>query len=418
MKVSLHLLLVVFLLTVTSACHVGRFFVRNYANITDERVFPYDEIATGSPKSVLPQAASAYGLDTLKLRTDKWEHNLSGYLDRRTSTVGFVVLQQDSIVFEEYYDGYGASSTSMIFSVSKSITSLSCGIAVDDGYIESVDDPVVKYLPEFADGHPYWKELTIRQCLDMRSGLDYKESYSNPFSDMAKLYYGTNSTAQLKKLDFVAKPGTLHDYQSGTTSIIGLVVERATGQPLAEYLSEKVWIPMGMEYPATFSLDDKEHRIAKAYCGINATARDLAKIGMLYSNQGRFNGKQIVSEQWVEASITPDAENDLYQYQWYSPTVLLRDDTGAPRIFEDSLAALMAIETESLSNSKVYPSKGKYVVKYTSGAFYAQGILNQFIYVDPESDIVIVRQGKKWDDGYLWLFDSIVAKVKATKLKR
>jgi len=315
------------------------------------------------------------------MSTEKWEHNLSGFLKERTSTVGFLVLHQDSIVFEEYYDGYQASSTSMIFSVSKSITSLLCGIAVDEGHIASVDDPVVEYLPEFADGHPYWNELTVRQCLDMRSGLDYKESYSNPFSDMAKLYYGTNSVKQLKKLGFVAKPGTRHSYQSGTTSIIGLVVERATGVPLAQYLSEKVWQPMGMEFPATFSLDDKKHRVAKAYCGINATTRDLARIGQLYLNRGRYNGKQIVSEEWVEASITPDAENDLYQYQWYSPRVLLRTEKGKPRLFEDSLSAVSVIDTESLNNSRIYPSKGKYAVRYTSGAFYAQGILNQLIYV-------------------------------------
>ena len=418
MKVSLQLLFLFSFLTLTSSCHVGRFFVRNFANISDERVFPYDEVATGSTKSVLPKATSAYGLDSLKMSTEKWEHDLSGFLKERTSTVGFLVLHQDSIVFEEYYDGYQASSTSMIFSVSKSIISLLCGIAVDEGHIASVDDPVVKYLPEFADGHPFWKELTVRQCLDMRSGLDYKESYSNPFSDMAKLYYGTNSVKQLKKLGFAAKPGTRHSYQSGTTSIIGLVVERATGVPLAQYLSEKVWQPMGMEFPATFSLDDKKHRVAKAYCGINATTRDLGRIGQLYSNRGRYNGKQIVSEQWVEASITPDAENDLYQYQWYSPRVLLRNEKGKPRLFEDSLAAVTVIETEGLNNSRIYPSKGKYAVKYTSGAFYAQGILNQLIYVDPESETVIVRQGKKWDDGYLWLFDAIIAKVKATKSKR
>jgi len=244
----------------------------------------------------------------------------------------------------------------------------------------------------------------------MRSGLDYKESYSNPFADMAKLYYGTNQLKQLSKLGFNHEPGTYHQYQSGTTALLGIAVERATGMDLGQYLEAKVWKPMGMEFPASWSLDDKRHRSAKGYCGLNTTARDLAKIGKLYLNGGRWRGQQIVSEAWVKASTTPDMENDAYQYQWYSIESPLTTEDRKTLYYPDSLAAASVADTLRADYVKVNPSQakpGQWFINYAGNNFYAQGILNQFIYVDPDKDLIIVRQGRKWDDGYLWLFSAM-----------
>lgn len=400
------LLLLVF---ICSSCHVGRFFVYNFANITDHKVFPSSDVGTGDDIYRFPVSdRDPLGEMTLTPKDEKM--SLTRWLDDESSTISFLVVQHDSIVYEQYFDGYEPEDIATIFSVSKSVTSLLTGIAVDEGLIDDVNDPVTKYIPELLEGDPRFQRLTIRHLLDMRSGLDYKESYSNPFADMAKLYYGTNQLKQLSKLGFDHEPGTYHEYQSGTTAILGIAVERATGMDLGKYLEAKVWKPMGMEFPAVWSLDDKRHRSAKGYAGLATTARDLAKIGQLYADGGKWRGKQIVSATWVESSVVPDMSNDAYQYQWYGVENNLMDEGRKIRYFPDSLAAATVADTLSANYVRALPSQknpGQWYVEYVGNAFYAQGILNQFIYVDPDKDLVIVRQGRKWDDGYLWLFRAV-----------
>lgn len=397
-----------------TSCHVGRFFVYNFANITDHKIFPATEIGTGD--DVYRFAVSDRDpLAKMTLNVKEEKLGLTQWLDEGTSTTAFLVVQNDSILYEQYFEGYEAGAISTIFSVSKSVTSLLTGIAVDEGLIEDVNDPVTKYIPELLEGDPRFQRLTVRHLLDMRSGLDYKESYSNPFADMAKLYYGTNQLRQLSKLGFNHEPGTYHQYQSGATALLGIAVERATGMDLGQYLEAKVWKPMGMEFPASWSLDDKRNRSAKGYSGLNTTARDLAKIGSLYTKGGNWRGQQIVSEAWIESSIVPDMTNDAYQYQWYSVAKTLVGDDNKPRYFPDSLAAAAVAQSLEQPYSEVKPSRknpGQWYVDYAGNAFYAQGILNQFIYVDLAKNLVIVRQGRKWDEGYLWLFDAIGAGMK------
>jgi len=396
-----------------TSCHVTRFVTRNFANITDHKIFPYTEVNIGDDIYQFP-VSERDPLASMPVNSKNGKKPLTEWLEDETSTTAFLVLQHDSIIYEQYFEGYAPGDISTIFSVSKSITSLLTGIAADEGKIEDINDPVTKYIPELLEGDPRFQRLTVRHLLDMRSGLDYKESYSNPFADMAKLYYGTNQLKQLSKLGFDHEPGTYHEYQSGTTAILGIVVERATGVELGKYLEDKVWIPMGMEFPATWSLDDKRHRSAKSYSGLATTARDLAKIGQLYLQGGNWRGKQIVSADWVKASVTPDMTNGAYQYQWYSVSDTHKNDEKKTAYFPDSLAAVAAgakLGTENIFalSSQRYP--GKWYLESTNGAFYAQGILNQFIYVDPALDLVIVRQGKKWDNGYTWLFRDMREKL-------
>ena len=399
------------LLALTS-CHVPRFFIRNFANITDHKIFPYTEVATGDDIVEFPSRPDVETANApLSLKAGKTD--LTTWLSEETSTTAFLVLKHDTIVYERYFRGYGPADISTIFSVSKSVTSLLAGIAVDERKIEDINDPVTKYIPELREADPGFKKLTIRHLLNMRSGLNFKESYGSPFSHMAKLYYGTNQLRQLSKLKFAHEPGTHHAYQSGTTALLGIVIERATGVELGKYLEAKVWKPMGMEFPATWSLDDKRHRSSKAYSGLNTTARDLAKIGKLYADGGKWRGKQIVSANWVRQSTTPNMANDGYQFQWYSVTNTYDDDEGDTKYFPDSLAAATA--GQALDFEKIYaqPSQkhpGKWYLESTDGAFYAQGILNQFVYVNPKEDLVIIRQGEKWDNGYLWLFEMLGGK--------
>lgn len=162
------------------------------------------------------------------------------------------------------------------------------------------------------------------------------------------------------------------------------------------------------------SLDDKRNRSAKAYSGVNATARDLAKIGRLFLNNGKHRGQQLIAEAWVKESIIPNFENQEYQYQWYGVAQNLKDEQQQVRYFDtraEAEAFIPKVKTDfsTVMASKEYP--GKYYIRSASDAFYAQGILNQFLYVDPSENIICVRLGEKWDDGFLWLFDPIVKKL-------
>ena len=197
---------------------------------------------------------------------------------------------------KSYYRGNDETLQVPSFSMAKSFTSALMGIAVSEGYIEDVHDPVTKYLPELKD--PALKDVTLEHLLNMRSGIKSREFYYSPFSDVAKYYYGRNIPKYVKKTKVEREPDERFHYNSLNTQLLGMTVKRATGKPLATYLEEKIWKPLGMEFPASWSIDSRTSATEKAFCCINARARDYAKFGRLYLNKGRWNGKQIIP-MWV-----------------------------------------------------------------------------------------------------------------------
>jgi CubicO group peptidase (beta-lactamase class C family) len=335
---------------------------------------------------------------------------LGEYLEKKSTTTAFLVIRNDTILFENYYRGYDRTKISTVFSVSKSVTSLMTGIAVDDGYIKSVDDPVTKYIPELSRKDPRWDRLTVEHLLNMRSGFKFNENYSGFLSKSAALYYGVNHPGKMKRMRFEDEPGTgdtdgTYDYQSATTAMLGLVVQRATGRNMAEYMQEKVWNPMGMENRATWSIDDRRHRMTKSDSGLNTTARDLAKIGRLYLHDGNWNGTQIVDSTWVARSTTPNAANGGYQYQWYSFGGWVAGTRNPDR--EDSLWPAAA--TAGAKAEEVIKDRYPYLVwNYRDGwgitayldKFYALGIMKQVVYVDPAKNLIMVRLGEHGDKEY------------------
>ncbi len=402
-----------FIVLILESCHVGRSIFRYKAEITDHQFFPYAPIKKAEESFVFPSSQKDYNPE-LGLNGEP-KVALSRFLEDKTTTTAFLIIQNDSIIFEDYFRGYDHNDVSMIFSVSKSITSLLIGIALEEGRIKSIHDPVTDYIPELRDAHPYFKELTIEHCLDMRSGLKFNEGYVNPFSHVARLYYGTNQLKLLKGLKFDHKPGEVHRYISIATTVLGLVLENVIDGELATYLEQKVWKPLGMQYDAKWSLDSKKHRSAKAFCGISTTARDLAKIGRLYINKGNWNGQQIVSESWINKSVTPKIENDCYQNQWYNPDLVGKFE-GQELIFQDSLsAATAAIQQDypAFYVDQKDDNSEDWHIHYCDDDFYAEGILSQFLYVDPEKDIIMVRLGENWDDDipYTSIFRALITKM-------
>jgi CubicO group peptidase (beta-lactamase class C family) len=318
----------------------------NFADIDDYEVFTNNTVVTGQPQ--------AWAVSTNYNKTSM-PADLKQLMEE-LSSVAVVVVKNDSILHEQYWDGYSDSSLSASFSVAKSITSLLIGCALKDGSIKSVEEPVSNYIPEFKEGEK--AKVRIVDLLTMSSGSDWDESYANPLSVTTELYYGSDVYKTATGVNIIAKPGTLHLYKSGDTQLLGLILEKATGKSLSAYAAEKLWRPLGAQYPALWSID-KTGGHEKAYCCFNSNARDFARIGQLMLDSGRWKGNEIISPEYFQKSINPcmlpDRHGnscDYYGYQWW-------------------------------------------LVPRSDGIFYARGILGQYIVVIPQKRMVIVRLGKK-----------------------
>jgi len=316
------------------------------ADIDDYKLFENRAVSHGEAQK-WPVSA-----DYNKIRYPK---DLNEKLERY-GTTGLVVIKNDSLVFEKYWDGYSDSSLSGSFSVAKSITSLLIGAAIKEGKIISVDQKVGDFLPEFKDGMA--GRLTVKNLLTMSSGSNWDESYSNPFSVTTEAYYGDDLHKTATGIKIVKEPGTYHEYLSGNTQLLGLIIEKATGKTASEYASEKLWRPLGAEHSALWSLDKKDGH-EKMYCCFNSNARDFARLGQLMLDSGRWKGATIIDSAYWKESITPCGIKDefnescnYYGYQWW-------------------------------------------IVPERQDIFYAWGILGQYVVVIPSKKMVIVRLGKE-----------------------
>lgn len=328
-----------------TSCQLGRFVFYNFADINDHKKFQSRPLQKGADAFHFQQAVA--GKFPKEINNSPFDQYLEDH-----KTVAFLIIKNDTIQYEKYFRGYDKESMVPSFSMAKSVTSILIGCAIDEGLIKSVDEPITNYIPEL--NRNGFDQVSIQHLLQMTSGIEFNESYFNPFGDAASFYYGLNLRKQIGKMKLKREPGKQFEYVSGNTQLLGLVLERSLkGKTITQYLQEKLWTPLGMEYDASWSIDRKKDGLEKTFCCINARARDFAKIGRLYKNKGNWNGKQIVSQEWVEASTKPDATNggvNFYRYQWWLPT----------------------------------PGED----------FMAEGILGQFVYVNPAKDLIIVRLGK------------------------
>lgn len=333
----------------------GRFYLYktiryNFSNIDDGTIFPKRTVAIGTPEP---------WLISKKINKIALSDSLENFLTS-INTVATLVIKDDSIVFEKYWDGYSDTSHSNSFSVAKSMVSLLIGIAQHEGKINSLYDPVVKYLPEYKNA--LGNEVAIIHLLTMSSGLNWDESYVNPLSMTTEAYYGKNLKAVLSKIKPAKEPGKYYSYKSGDTQILGMLLRKIYNKPLADIMSEKIWTKIGAEHPAFWSLDD-DGGIEKAYCCFNSNARDFARIGKLMLHKGKWQHDQIVPESYINAAIKAneliDEETqekvDFYGWQWW-----------------------------------VIPS-----YKEMTDIFYARGINGQYVIVIPSKNTVIVRLGDK-----------------------
>jgi CubicO group peptidase (beta-lactamase class C family) len=328
--------------------YIHRALIYGHANIDDYKIFTNRTVHNGT---VIPwQRDSLCNIRKINTR----------YLPAFDSfgTTAFVVIHNHKILHEEYWNGSSDSTRSNSFSAAKSIVSILIGCLIDEGKIKSIDQPVTDFLPDFK--HTNGFKLRIKDLLTMSSGIDWDEGYSSLFSPTTKAYYGNSLTDQMLALQVKKEPGKYFEYQSCDTQLLSLIIEKVTGQTLSDYASEKLWIPLGAEYPALWSIDH-ENGIEKAYCCFNSTATDFARIGQMVLDSGQFNNHQVVSKAYLAEATSPaswlktdNSESlDYYGYQFWMLT-----------------------------------HKGHKIV-------YARGILGQYIFIVPSLNTVIVRLGNE-----------------------
>lgn len=285
-----------------------------------------------------------------------------------TGTRAFVVVRDDTIIYERYFGGARRDTLLTSFSVAKSFASALVGIAIAEGRIGSAADPVTKYVPELAARDPRFARVTIRDLLSMSSGLAYTE-YPFLTSDGAKTYYFPDLRyVALQKSQVERAPAERFHYNNYNPLLLGLVLERTTGKSVTAYLEEKIWKPIGMQFAGSWSLDSERSGFEKMESGLNAAAIDYAKLGRLYLRRGEWDGRQIVPAEWVDASTRDAAPRDRTAHYADSPAML---------------------------------AAGAYYGLFWWGwlrddgmrDFLAAGNHGQFIFVSPPRNLVIVRLG-------------------------
>jgi CubicO group peptidase (beta-lactamase class C family) len=229
-------------------------------------------------------------------------------LHEQYKSTAFLVIHKDSILFEKYWEGTDETTVTNSFSMAKSMTGSLIGVAIREGYIQSVDQKVGDFLPEFKEGKG--AELTIKHLLQMASGIPFGESYGNPFGFMARAYFGGDLVEETMKFSVTTTPGEGWVYEGGNTILLGMILKKATGRTVSEYFHQKIWSCIGAENDAYWNLDNYKG-MEKVFSGFYATARDFAKFGKLYEHNGILGPDTIVPPAFVKESITPGMMVDI-----------------------------------------------------------------------------------------------------------
>ena len=270
--------------------------------------------------------------------------------NQELGTIAYVIIKNDSIWFEDYYEDFNEASKSNSFSMAKSYVTALLGKAIMQGHIKSLDQPICDFIPEFCDGQA--AKVTVGDLSSMSSGSNWDERYYSPFSITTRAYFDDDLEKVAESVKIVNEPGQAFKYASGDTQLLAIVLEKATGKKLYDYLTEELWKPLNCENQALWQIDSKDHDLVKAYCCIASNAKDFARLGKLYKDHGKWNGKQVLDSSFVAKCITPRfPESPEYGYGWWMK------DLGSKHFF------------------------------------MMRGHLGQYVLVEPNDNIIIVRLG-------------------------
>lgn len=348
---------------VYSPQYIYRAIVNGESKITDYTFFPEKVIS----KSATPyhyEVALDDALESLTIATNDGGTVPLSELLEKNETTSTIVIHDDRVVYEQYFNGYGKDSVETSFSSVKSLDSLMIGMAIEDGYIKSETQSIADYIPEFKGTE--FESITIENLLMMRSEIRYEEGFAW-FTDDAKTYYMPDLRDLALHHMSVDKnyTGQFH-YNNYHPLLLGIILERSTGYSVSDYFQKKIWDPIGAEYDASWSVDSEKTGFEKMESGLNFKSIDYAKIGSMLLHRGEWNGKTVMGEDWIDRSIiapAPLEQSDIdseflkgievgYRYMWYS-----------------------------IENGK------------SGYDFFASGKYGQYLYISPENHTVIVRTG-------------------------
>lgn len=316
------------------------------ANINDYEVFSTETVATLNPHTL----AKHVDYNTASLPESFIEQQKS------FGAAALLVIKDGHVLYEKYFNDYHERSKTNSFSMAKTVTTMLLGIAIEEGHIESLDQAIVDFLPEF-ENDPLGRKATIGQLSLMTSGYQWNEHYYSPFSPTVELLYGDNVAEFLLEGAFTAEPGTFWQYSSASTQLMGIFIERAlkkagAASSLSDYLSRKIWQPLNMNDDALWHTDENNTELV--FCCLNTNARNYAKLGMLMLNNGAWQDQQVIPQIFSQAMITPGMQEHYGLSTWLG----------------------------------MHKSPAHY---------WFSGHLGQYIIVVPEHNMVVVRLGERRD---------------------
>tara|TARA_B100001063_G_scaffold54775_2_gene48740 strand:+ start:1729 stop:2910 length:1182 start_codon:yes stop_codon:yes gene_type:complete len=278
------------------------------------------------------------------------------FIHNELGSIAFLIIKNDSIIHEKYFLGYNELSMTNSFSMSKSIISFLLFKSIESKTIESLDEKLIKYYPEFISKGG--NNVTLGDLASMSSGLKWEENYKDLLGITARAYVSKDLKKLMLKSSFNDLPGKSFNYKSGSTQLLAMAIEKANNKKINDLVSEWLWDPIGAENDALWMVDSELNNELKAYCCLNSNARDFSKIGKLYKNMGLINGKHVIDSSNVAISISPKFEdNPIYGY-------------------------------------------GFWIGEYQSNKFFSmRGHQGQYVIVFPKINLIITRLGKRKAEG-------------------
>lgn len=350
-------------------------------DILDFSHYPGRELVPGEKPYRFPVAGASLQVPGVVLEKFQAGSDLES-IAAANNTIALLIIHNDAIVFERYFQDHDSSSLSQGFSVTKSLFSILVGMAIDDGVLRGVDQPITDFVPELA-GRGF-ADVTLHHLLTMQSGASYVEN-DNPFGEHVIMNYTPDLESEILEFEIEDRPGLAFRYKSGDNALLALALDRALGEEtITAYMQRRIWKPLGMQHKGIWTTD-RDGGLEKTWCCLAASAADFAKFGRLLLNNGVWNGDQIVSAEWVSsstkinqvpASAWPARYRAAgwrgYAYQWW-----------------------LASESD--------------------GDYFAMGKDGQYLYINPRRNTIIVRlgwsSGDLYSDEWIRLFQAIATEL-------
>ena len=345
-------------------------FLRRIITYPDDPITNVDwyrplETVKGKPSELPKGTSSSIPQESLQ--------EITAYAEAANSSA-LLVMHGGEIIWERYWRGFTLSSTSNSMSLSKTIMAMLIGIAIAEGHIESELEPVANYIPEWSEDDR--SKIRLQDLLYMQSGLRNQDNTTNPSSDLVQMYASANADAVAIRIPAVQSPKQVFDYNNANTQILGEVLERATGERYADYLSTRLWQPLEAN-DAKIWLDHPQGN-PKPFCCLFATPRDWAKVGQLFLDQGKVDEKQIIAPAWLDKMIQPSSLESKYGYH-----IWLKARTKGKTGVYDRTASQPFLAPDTI---------------------YLDGKSRQRVYIIPSHELVIIRIGeepKQWNDAVI-----------------